>query len=296
MSLSRFQFLIKTFGLLCITVALFLTFSSFILPKKQSVQKISPQQESQVLGASFFPTPTPVIVLPKDVLTSLQQAPVISQHVGHPTKSSYVIAVYGDSLEDTMGNRVERLSSLLTQLYPSIHFSLYNYGIGAQNVEQGLERFDNIFTYKGRNYPPLRDIKPDIIIVGSFAYNPFTPPDPEKHKMLLMQLVQKAKSTRAKVYLLAEIAPLGTDFGKGPSGMAQWTDEYRLSHAKEIVEQMKNVFSAATSTNTPLIDVYDKTKTNGPFGSWQYTTATDGIHPSETGQSLTASEIAHSIF
>ncbi len=264
-------------------------------PKAQLASPASENTHTtEVLGVTSLPTPTPVEVLSDTPLPSVM--PSYAPHGSVLAKKNYIIALYGDSMEDTMGDRVDILSSLLNQYYPSTQFSLYNYGIGAQNVEQGLSRFYANFTYRRRNYPPISEIHPDIIIIGSFAYNPFSPHDPVTHKNLLTQLVQKAKSTSARVFLLAEIAPLGSDFGQAPQGMTDWTASYRLSHAQEIVDQMQNVYSVGMKTATPVIDVYTKTKSNGPFGSWQYTSKNDGIHPSDNAQYFTAYTIIHSIF
>src|SRR5690349_10068088 len=134
------------------------------------------------------------------------------------SKNSYSIAIYGDSMVDTMGEQLEYLQAALKKQYPGKTFYYYNYGIGSQNVEEGLNRFDKAFDYKTRHFVPLSSLHPDIIIIGSFSYNPFYPYDKDRHWNTLTQLVQKAKATGADVYMLAEIAPLKTGFGKGPNG------------------------------------------------------------------------------
>ena len=80
------------------------------------------------------------------------------------SKSTYTIALFGDSMIDTMGENLDYLDKALKAKYPQTNFQLYNYGIGSQNVEEGLARFENNFSYQSRNYPPIGQIKPDVII------------------------------------------------------------------------------------------------------------------------------------
>src|SRR5258708_9140656 len=134
------------------------------------------------------------------------------------TKKTFTVAVYGDSMVDTMGEQLEYLSQSLKRKYPSKNFQFYNYGIGGQNIEDGLGRFYSPFQYKSRNYPALPDLKPDILLIASFPYNPLNPFDHNKHWLSLIQLVNQAKGVSPRVYLLAEIAPRIHNFGVGPGG------------------------------------------------------------------------------
>ena len=93
---------------------------------------------------------------------------------------------------DTMGENMEYLGESLQTVYPQTKFNLYNYGIGGQNVKQGLDRFNQPFSYQTRNYPPIIGINADIIIVASFAYNPFSPHNRDQHWLTLTELVNQA--------------------------------------------------------------------------------------------------------
>lgn len=208
-------------------------------------------------------------------------------------KSSYTLAIFGDSMVDTMGDKIEFLEKSLSSKYPTTEFKLFNYGIGGQNVEQGLARFESAFNNKTRQYPPLPAIAPDIIIVGSFAYNPFSPHDKNKHYTLLSQLVAKAKNITFRVYLLAEIAPLKMGFGKGKNGMS-WTDDERYQHAIRIIEQLDNAVNVSVSQNVTLINVYHQSRIDGTFGNPYYVNSDDGIHPSTAGHTFMANLIVKS--
>ncbi|MBI2028597.1 MAG: SGNH/GDSL hydrolase family protein [Candidatus Levybacteria bacterium] len=209
-------------------------------------------------------------------------------------KSTYSIAIFGDSMVDTMGEELEHLEISLSAKYPKTRFSFYNYGIGGQNIEQGLSRFESSFVNRERNFPPLPVLSPDVLILGSFAYNPFSTHDRNKHYTLLHQLVAKAKIVSSHVYLLAEIAPLKTGFGEGKNGVNMAPDA-AYQHALNIIEQLDNVINLSTSENIPLINAYHESRTDGAFGDPYLVNKDDGIHPSEEGHRFMADFIVNSI-
>jgi lysophospholipase L1-like esterase len=212
-----------------------------------------------------------------------------------PTKSSYSIAVYGDSMVDTMGEQLEYLQKSLKKRYPNTTFYYYNYGIGSQNVDQGLARFHSPFKNKTRSFVPLSELKPDIIIIGSFAYNPYAVHNRDQHWRNLNSLVNEAKATGADVYMLAEVAPLRENFGKGPNGV-NWPPSLANQQAERIVAQLENaVFLALDHQKISLINVYQTTKVNGKFGDKRWVDSNDGIHPSVAGHTLMAEMIASKI-
>lgn len=213
----------------------------------------------------------------------------------HTYKSSYKIAIFGDSMVDTMGENLDYLQVSLKKRYPKITFHYYNYGIGSQNVAEGLARFHIPLNYKERNFPSMSQLLPDIIIIGSFAYNPFYPFDREKHWTNLSTLIQEAKNTGADVYVLAEIAPLRKDFGKGPNGV-NWAEDTAEEHSKNIITLLENaIYLSKDHHKIPIINAYSKTKVNGKFGSKKYVDPNDGIHPSIEGHKLMAELIASTI-
>lgn len=209
-------------------------------------------------------------------------------------KKQYTIAVYGDSMVETMGERTDYLEHKLVPTYPSTTFKFYNYGVGGENAQKGLGRWGSAFKYKDRDFPPITDIKPDIIIIGSFAYNPPVPYDRNAHFTTLAELVRKAQSTGAQVYLLAEIAPLENNFGKGPGGV-NWDDSLSRDQARKITELLENAVNLGSGLGVPVINVYDATNGSGKYGSSEYTDPHDGIHPSVAGHTFMASIIANKL-
>jgi len=195
---------------------------------------------------------------------------------------------------DTMGENLEYLQKTLTNKYPRTKFNLYNYGIGGQNVEQGVGRFESSFVNRERQYSPLPALIPDVLVIGSFAYNPFPTHDRNKHYTLLKELVGKAKIVSSNVYLLAEIAPLKTGFGKGKNGV-NMEENAAFEHASNIVEQLDDVINLSSAENIPLINVYYESKDDGSFGNPYFVNKDDGIHPSVAGHYFTAESIVETI-
>lgn len=212
-----------------------------------------------------------------------------------PPKDSYTIAIIGDSMIDTMGEDLPYLKESLAQKYPHLSFKLYNYGTGAQNVEEGLGRFNQSFRYKTRDFPPLSELKPDIIIVGSFSYNPFSPHNRDKHWLNLASLVQEAQRISTQVFLLAETAPLRSRFGQGPNGV-NWNQDGAFAHSNNIIEQLENTVGLAKALNIPLVNAFNPSLNNDlREGKSQYVNPGDGIHPSVSGHQFIADLIANKL-
>lgn len=265
--------------LVCISAIFFLSrdfYSKYRDKKSVKALIIAP---TIYIGLTLTPTlrptitPIPVIVLKKE---------------------SYSIAIFGDSMVDTMGENLEYLQEILADKYPKTKFNLYNYGIGGQNAEQGLARFESSFVNRGRQYPPIPQLSPDVLIIGSFAYNPFPVHDRNKHYALLRDLVSKAKNTSSHIYLLAEIAPLKTGFGKGKNGV-NMNDAISLEHARHIVEQLDDVINLSNAENIPIVNVYYESRDDGSFGNPYFVNSDDGIHPSVAGHYFTAESIVENI-
>lgn len=247
----------------------------------------------------FLPTVTPLptqyplsishtIFIQGPLLTPV---PVASEYT--LPKKSYSIAIIGDSMVDTMGERLEYLEHSLKRKYPTAQFTLYNYGIGGQNVEEGLARFSSPFQFRDRTYPAIAQVHPDYLVVASFAYNPFNPYDRNKHWLLLDRLVKEAEKASSHVYVLAEIAPLIADFGKGPGGV-NWPDP--TIHAHHIIEQLENAEGVAQSEHVGLIDAFAASQVNkDKAGNKTYVNTNDNIHPSVAGHEFIANLITDTI-
>lgn len=276
-------------------VVLLLLFNSYLNLPTEPVQAYIPNNGAVAGVETTLPSPTPTVEPTPAPLVELKPTGIIKEIRPLPPKKSYTIAVYGDSMVDTMGEVLEYLDDSLHQLYPQTDFLLYNYGIGNQNVIDGLDRYYERLDYQNRRYPPLPEIKPDIIVIGSFAYNLFTPHDRNKHWLELTRLVQEAQKTGSQVYMLAEIAPLRADFGKGPQGV-NWETQTVIEHSGRIIEQLENVIGLSRTLNVPLIDAYTPSLIEGKKeGKREFVSHSDGIHPSVKGHAFMADIIAKTI-
>lgn len=287
-----------------IVFALFVVQHNYSIASNPVITNLTPQtsiNNSQVLGAqtknaeptsNISPTLQPTVIPTVFPETKTQiDIPTIS-----PTPSSkpyakhnYNIAVYGDSMVDTMGERLEYLEHSLKRIYPRVNFTLYNYGKGSENVEMGLNRWNSKLDYQDRHYPSIVELKPDIIIMGSFGYNPFTPFNRDQHWLGLTKLIEAAKTITPNVYIMAEIAPLRNNFGKGPNGV-NWDEPTAYEHSGKIIQQLENAIGLSRTLNVPLINVFEKSK-----GNPSLTNPSDGIHPSVTGHEFTADIIVDTI-
>jgi len=205
------------------------------------------------------------------------------------------LAVFGDSMVDTMGERLEYLEKSLKERFPQMRFELYNYGMGSQNAEEGFLRMNESFKYQDRNFPSLGDVHPDILIIGSFAYNPFFPYDRDRHWLALTRIIEEAEKISSNVYVLAEIAPQKSSFGRGPNGV-NWETDTSYEHATHIIEQLENAVGLSKTLRVPLINVFQKSQRNSQKeGRKEYINSDDGIHPSVKGHEFMANMIASTI-
>ncbi len=254
-----------------------------------------PPASQSVLGTQNKPSPTPTV--DSTVTPSPTPTPGIEQILDTPSKNIYRIAIIGDSMVDTMGEVLEYLEHDLKKKYPNTRFLLYNYGIGAQNASDGLARFSSRLDHQDRHYLPLTEIEADVIIVGSFAYNPFSPHDRDRHWLTLTAIVQAAQRTNASIYMLAEIAPLREDFGRGPRGV-NWEAPTAVEHSGRIIEQLENAIGLSKSLKVPIIDAFTPSlEDNSPQkeGRAEYVNTDDGIHPSVRGHEFISDIISSQI-
>lgn len=262
----------------------------------QELAFVEPQEETiengQIQGVTTevsTQSPTPVSILVDE------QKDIVENTARTPRKTSFKIALYGDSMIDSLGTKMIALQDALKKKYPNITFTFYNYGVGAENVEQGLSRFDKPLIIGDRNYPPLSTIGADIIVLDSYAYNPFNPFDRDKHWINLSKLVEKAKETNAEVYLLADIAPVRAEFGRGPKGV-NWDTVTAYEKSGQVIQLLENAVGISKNLNVILINAFERsTVTVRGDGKREFVSAQDGVHPSDIGQKFIAEQITNTL-
>lgn len=280
-----------------------------------------PTSQREVLGTSIKTAPTP-IPAPEDVghfrdiiaqeiktsgldgqtdrkqsNTEDAEPPETTENIQSNYSGRATIAVLGDSMTDVMGPNLPYLKKELLKYYPKADFNLLNYGVGAENIEMGLNRMGGEYTYQGRHYPALISINPDIVIVESFGYNPFSDANDylNKHWSTLAQIVDRVKNqTNAKIMILSTIAPSKSQFGEGPAGV-NWPKDLAWQHAIRIHEYLDNAVRFAYSAGLPLINVYHKTLLSNGEGNPAYINPGDHIHQNVAGNEFISRLIAQKI-
>src|SRR3989338_8602246 len=213
-------------------------------------------QDDAVLGSETetIPTPESTQNIVEEGVVEVTPTP---SPFPKPSQKEYTIAVYGDSMEDTMGSGLEYLDHELTTRYPETTFHFYNYGMG--------------------------------------SYNVLTPHDRDSHWLGLTHLVQEAQKITPHVYILAEIAPKRRGFGFGPNGI-NWEPATAYEHTGKIIEQLENAIGLSSALKVPLIDAYTPSlQEEKKEGRPELINSSDGIHPSVEGHEFIAKIIADTI-
>ena len=223
------------------------------------------------------------------------------QHKPDPAPPSEIpkkvtIAILGDSMVDTMGQDLPYLKKELQENFPHIEFTLLNYGDSSTDMDYGFFRMTNDYTYKDKTYKSILSLAPDILVIGSFAYNPFNLDIDEglDHQWeLFNQITTLATQNNIRIILLATIAPNKQKFGLGQN-QAFWDNQTRLFHADKIEKYLQNTLKYVSASKLPLVNAYEQSL-NFQDGNLKYISAQDHIHPSELGHQLIARLITEEI-
>jgi hypothetical protein len=245
-----------------------------------------PPTTEQAQGYSLSPTPTPFKPFPYKV-------PEI------PVMRAYRIMLVGDSMVEALGPNAQLLRQHLIELYPENEFVDYNYGFGATSIETLPERLSKETEYNGNKYQSVLSQGFDLIIIGSFAYNPLSQEELdvgiEKHIKVLDNSIREIikQKPESVVALLLPIAPSKTHFAEGVYNLSP---EERKSWAEQRIAYIKAVKNYAEENNIPLINVYERSLNQQGEGNLIYINPDDFIHPSAEGVDLMSRTIAGFIY
>lgn len=256
--------------------------------------------------SQYFTTPVPTLnphlqdILAKADKMNVEPLPNPPNPIGGdsltPSKSSYTLAVLGDSMVDTLGESLPDLLQLLKQSYPKTNFVLLNYGQGSTTIENGLFRLTNPTKYQGRDYPPLLHLSPDIIVVESFAYNHWgvTTNDLNKQWLTAVNILDTIKKylPDSKIVLFATISPNPYFYG---DGKLNWSKNTKWDSAITTKAYLQNFISFAQSAHLPLADAYNPSLNADGHGDRKYIDSSDNIHPSAEGKLLISKKIFETI-
>jgi len=254
------------------------------------------QPEAQAPTVSFGQ-----LVLPAsqpDVAAAETPTPSPSPTPQTPYKKRFVIGVLGDSMVDTLGPQVPNLKEELSSSYPDVHFTLLNYGVGGTNIDYGVTRITNDYDYIGQHVPALVSQNPDIVVIESFAYNPysFDVGALDKHWLALSAAVDTLKThlPQIEIIIAATIAPNATVFGDGAPGISydSFAKQQKVTTIKQYLE---STVAFAKSQKLPLADAYHSSLDETGNGKLVYINPGDHIHYSDEGRTFFAEKVAETI-
>lgn len=250
------------------------------------------------LGASAIATPSPTIA------AQLTAAPVASPTASIATrtarKRAWTVTLLGDSMIDTLGPVGSGLAQRLNAIYPNATFTIINHGVGAENIDSGLRRLTNGYSYLGLGRNAVVSEKPDVIVIESFGYNPFPQADINDalttHWLRLAAMVDTVHQQlpETKIVIAATIAPNWDVFGDGAPGIS-FTPEGKRTKVEEIKKYLENTIAFAKSQSIPLADVYHPSLDTNGNGKLGYINGGDHIHYSDSGRALFSQTVANTI-
>jgi hypothetical protein len=267
---------------------------TMLTQNKISVVSTKPDQSFNDLPN---PTPTPTLS-PTPSPTPIPKKAIEKPAVVSTKKGQVTIALLGDSMTDTLGPDAPALKKMLESAYPHINFIIKNYGVGGTNIEYGITRITSGYTYLGNNIPSLVSQNPDIVVVESFGYNPFSFDEGaiDKHWTSLATVVDKLRNNipGVKIVIGATIAPNATVFGDGAPGLS--FDQNAKNHKVAIIKQyLDNAVKFARSQHLPLADAYHPSLDSSGNGKLMYINQGDHIHYSDAGRTFFGQKIADAI-
>lgn len=246
----------------------------------------------QVLGETVSTTPSPT---PSPTATPPKKETILTRKAA---KNSYTVALLGDSMIDTLGPDGGLLKDALKRIYPSVAFTVKNFGVGATNIEYGITRITNAYTYLGNGIPSLVSQNPDVVVIESFGYNPFSFDEGalDKHWLSLAKAVDTVRASlpQAKIVIAATIAPNANVFGDGAPGLS-FASEDKWKRVNVIKQYLENAVKFAKSQNLPLADAYHPSLGSDGNGRLNLINPGDHIHYSDAGRAFFSQKIADAI-
>jgi hypothetical protein len=264
----------------------------------------SPNKPAVSFSELKGPTPTPKAraltpaALPSLTVPLLTPAPTSKTATHKPQKARYTIALLGDSMIDTLGPDVPHLKSKLMKTYPGVTFTMLNFGVGATNIDYGIERLTNPYLYLGNPMPSLLSQKPDIVVVESFGYNPYSIDTGaiDRHWLSLADIVHRIKEQLpgTKIVIASTIAPNSRVFGDGAPGLS-FDDNEKRQRTETIKKYLESTVRFARSEKLPLADIYHASVDKFGEGKLMYINSGDHIHYSDAGRELFAQKVTATI-
>lgn len=233
------------------------------------------------------PTPTGTVLgIATTTVSSPPQAnTVVNEPIGGEGKM-ITIAVFGDSMIETFGQDMPVLKKTLQKSFPNKAFNLLNFGQSATTIDNASSKIPDIIA-----------LKPDIIIIESFAYNNFgnTQSGFDRQWQHLSNITSQIKSAlpHTKIILSATVAPNSITFANGIPGL-HLSSLDKIERTKTIKLYLQNIVNFATSQNYLLANVYKQSLVRND-GNPQLISSADNLHLSERGKEFFSSIVADTI-
>ncbi len=274
---------------------------SILSPLADEATTVHPLQASHKPAVSFaqliVTSQTPAPPAATGTLTPTP-SPTQTPEAKQTKKQSYTIAVLGDSMVDTLGPGIPHLANALKAAFPTTHFTIHNYGVGASTIEQGLARITGNYTYQNQEMRALANLQPDIVVIESFGYNPFPQAEGglDRHWLGLAAMVDKLKAVNPQgaIVMAATIAPNSATFGDGAPGLT-FSPLDKQQRTDVIKRHLDSTVQFAKSQHLPLADAYHPSLDAFGEGKQPYINQGDHIHPSDAGKALFAQKVVEAI-
>ena len=250
-------------------------------------------------SVSFGQLPAPTIPRPEVLGARAEESsPSVTPSPRSSKKKNYTIAILGDSMADTLGPDLPNLKEALHAYYPTTALAMLNYGFGGTNIDYGLARITHSYSYLGNEIPSLVSQHPDIVIVESFGYNPYSYDEGalDRHWLQLAAIVDiiKKELPNANIVIAATIAPNAKTFGDGALNVS--FDPIGKAHkVKTIKSYLENTVRFAESQRLPLADAFHPSLDGGGNGKKEFINQGDHIHYSDEGRKFFSQKITETI-
>ena len=215
-----------------------------------------------------------------------------------PTVSELTVVVLGDSMVDVLGGGLPQLRTALEKYFPKTKLNLYNFGVGATDMEYALFRLTNSYQYMNRSYSPVLSVNPHVLVLESFAYNNFGDSQEglDKQWLLIAEIIDLTKkiSPETKIVLASTIAPNSLVYGDGIDGIS-WPPDQKMARVETVKKYLQNMINFATSEGYPLADAFYPSMNENGQGKLEYISVADHLHLSGPGGVLFCQKVAETI-
>ncbi|MFH1705856.1 MAG: SGNH/GDSL hydrolase family protein [Patescibacteria group bacterium] len=208
------------------------------------------------------------------------------------------VAVLGDSMVDVLRQSLPQLRTALENHFPKTKLNLYNFGVGATDMEYALFRLTNGYRYMSGSYSSVLSVNPDVLVLESFAYNNFGDSQEglDKQWLLIAGIIDQVKkvSSKTEIVLASTIAPNSSVYGDGIDGIG-WPPDQKRARAETVKKYLQNMVNFAASEGYPLADAYHSSMDENGQGKLEYISTADHLHLSGPGGVLFCQKVADTI-